>query len=60
MQVVYVWILVLASSRGGVTQVPNISSWEDCERLRLRAQAIAPQYTSVNGSCTQVRILVSK
>jgi hypothetical protein len=60
MQTVYVWILILASWDGGVMKVENIHSWDDCERLRLRAEAVQTpnQRRMLSGTCTQVGLLV--
>ena len=59
MDTVLVWTLVLMNYSGGISQTPNIATWEDCERMRLRAEAAAPN-SYVRGSCTQIGILVPK
>lgn len=61
MNTIYVWILILHSWDGGMLKVENIASWEDCERMRLRAEASAfvrRTGGAITGACTQVGILV--
>jgi hypothetical protein len=60
MDTVLVWMLVLMNHNGGISQTNNIATWEDCERMRLRAEAAAPSRNYVSGSCTQIGILVPK
>ena len=57
---VLVWVLIMASWDGGVVQIPNIRSWEDCERLRIRSEAIITPNgrNTLRGTCTQVGLLV--
>lgn len=61
MSSVLVWVLILSSWDGGMLKVENIATWEDCERLRQRAEH-APsakwQRGTLVGSCTQVSLLV--
>ena len=65
MSTVLVWILVLSSYQGGMIKIENIATFEDCERLRLRAEhasfvgtSKSDRWKTVSGSCTQVPILM--
>ncbi len=59
---VLVWVLVLSSWDGGMLKVENIRSWDDCERLRMRAEAVITpaRRQTMSGVCTQIGILVPK
>jgi hypothetical protein len=64
MSTVLVWILILSSFQGGMLKVENIATFEDCERLRLRAEhasfvgtSKSERWKTVSGSCTQVPIM---
>ena len=57
-----VWVLVLANWHGGTVTIDNIRSWDDCERLRKRAEAVrSPNNGQMfAGTCTEIGILVPK
>lgn len=59
---VLVWVLILSSWDGGMLKVENIRSWEDCERLRLRAEAVITPANrrTMSGTCTQIGLLIPK
>ena len=62
---ILVWVLILHSWDGGMLKIENIRSFEDCERIRLRAMASGNERRdhtnrTINGSCTQIGILVAK
>lgn len=62
---VLVWVLILHSWDGGMLKIENIRSFEDCERIRLRAMASGNERRdhtnrTINGSCTQIGLLMPK
>ena len=58
---ILVWTLTLFNpGNGGVAIQDNIASWQDCERMRIRAVRVDDVYASSRllGACTQVRKVV--
>jgi len=64
METVLVWVLVLTSYNLGMLKVENISTFEDCERLRQRvvhAHNTTPSSMgNIAGSCTQIAVVVPR
>ena len=58
------WVLFLVSSNGQLKTLENISTFEGCERLRIRAEEVAAKLENssanakVMGTCTQVELYV--
>ena len=50
-----VFVLSVTTYAGGAVVVDNISTWRDCERLRIRMEnAAAKVGRPAGGTCTQV------
>ena len=51
-----VFVMTITTYSGGTETVTDIATWSDCERLRMRAEAVATKTGASNaGSCTQIR-----
>lgn len=57
---VLVWTLTLVSSHGGVAIQSDINTFSDCERMRIRAEAIryVNDVYDTKGTCTQIQKVV--
>ena len=62
MNTILVWVLILHSWDGGMIMKDNIADYDSCDRMLKRAMASGNerrnQGGTVNGSCTQIRVLV--